>query len=234
VYNARVAVSNTMSAMNAMRASEIAYERLREDIIQWRLEPGAALGEVELAARLGVSRTPIREALLRLTAEGLVSADGGRSATVSAVSMDHIRDLYELREALETQAARLAARRRDVSVFEALKADFLHWIATADHPDGSPDGKKKTYSVGSQLDAAIDEAAGSVYLINALRELRGPLERIRHYAHGSPGRLSQATAEHLLITEAIIDRDETLAAQATGVHLHNSLTNILGSLPAGA
>jgi GntR family transcriptional regulator, rspAB operon transcriptional repressor len=214
--------------MSAMRASEIAYERLREDIIQWRLQPGAALGEVELAERLGVSRTPVREALLRLTAEGLVTTDGGRTATVSVVSLDHIRDLYELREALETQAARLAARRRDASVFQALREDFRRESAGTDPADS-----EQSYSIGAQLDAAIYKAAGSVYLINALHELRGPLERIRRYAHSSPGRLSASISEQLLIVEAIIEQDETLAAQATAVHLHNSLTDVLRSVPSG-
>ena len=213
--------------MCAMRASEIAYERLREDIIQWRLQPGAALGEVELSERLGVSRTPVREALLRLTAEGLVTTDGGRTATVTVVSLDHIRDLYELREALETQAARLAARRRDASVFEALREDFLREIGA------SHGGSEQAYSVGPQLDAAIYKAAGSVYLVNALNELRGPLERIRRYALGSPGRLSESAVEQLLILEAIIEQDETLAAQATAVHLRKSLGDVLRSVPSG-
>jgi DNA-binding GntR family transcriptional regulator len=220
-----MADSNTMSAM---RASEIAYERLREDIIQWRLQPGATLGEVELSERLGVSRTPVREALLRLTVEGLVTTDGGRTATVSVVSLDHIRDLYELREALETQAARLAARRRDLSVFQALREEFLLETAGA-----GPAGSEQSYCVGPHLDAAIYKAAGSVYLINALHELRGPLERIRRYAHSSPGRPSESTAEQLLILDAIIEGDETLAAQATAVHLHKSLTDVLRSVPSG-
>jgi DNA-binding GntR family transcriptional regulator len=214
--------------MSAMRASEIAYRRLREDIIQWRLQPGTALGEVELSERIGVSRTPVREALLRLTAEGLVTTDGGRTATVSVVSLDHIRDLYELREALETQAARLAARRRDPSVFEALREDLLRESAGTGEADS-----EQFYCVGAQLDEAIYKAAGSVYLINALHELRGPLERIRRYAHSSARRISESTAEQRLIVDAIIGQDETLAAQATAVHLHNSLNDVLRSVPSG-
>lgn len=216
--------------MSAMRSSEIAYERLREDIIQWRLQPGASLGEVELAERLGVSRTPVREALLRLTAEGLVSADGGRTATVSAVSTDHIRDLYELWEALETQAARLAARRRDAGVFEALRKSALDQVAGADHPAREADA----FSTGSSLSAAIREAAGNVYLANALHDLRGPLERIRRYSRRGPRRLSESAAEQLLIIEAIIDRNETLAVQGTAVHLHNSLAHLLRGIPPGS
>lgn len=210
-----------------MRSSEIAYERLREDIIHWRLQPGASLGEVELAERLGVSRTPIREALLRLSAEGLVSTDGGRTATVSAVSPENIRDLYELREALETQAARLAARRRDASVFEALRKKVLDELAVADLPNGS----EEPILPASQLYAAIRNAAGSVYLANALLDLRGALERVWRHGRRSPWRRTASTAEQLLIIEAIIDQDETLAAHAMAVHLHNSLAYLLSSIP---
>jgi DNA-binding GntR family transcriptional regulator len=215
--------------MSAMRSSEIAYERLREDIIHWRLRPGAALAEVELAERLGVSRTPVREALLRLTAEGLVSTDGGRTATVSAVSPDHIRDLCELWEALETQAALLAARRREASVFEALRKNVLEGLAGTGHPGAEADA----IPIGSSLFTAIREAAGNVYLANALHDLRGPLERIRRYSHRGPRRLSEYTAEQLLIIEAIIDQNETLAVQATAVHLHNSLAQLLRGIPPG-
>src|SRR5690606_27242041 len=96
----------------AVRASDVAYARLRSEIIDWQLEPGTPLSEIETAERLGVSRTPVREALARLTAEGLVSSVG-RTARVAPLSLELVIELYELREALETHAARLAARRRD-------------------------------------------------------------------------------------------------------------------------
>ena len=90
-----------------MRASETAYQLLRDEIIQWKLEPGTPLGEVETSQRLGVSRTPLREALSRLVAEGLVRTGPGRTAVVTSLSRDDIVELFELREALETQSARL-------------------------------------------------------------------------------------------------------------------------------
>ena len=73
---------------------------LREDIIEWRLPPGTVLGEVEQAERLGVSRTPLREALGRLTAEGLTRTAGGRGVVVTDISLEHIDELFELRETL--------------------------------------------------------------------------------------------------------------------------------------
>ena len=105
-----------------MRASEVAYQRLRDEIIQWHLQPGMPLGEIETAQRMGVSRTPIREALSRLAAEGLVSSGAGRTMIVAPLSPATIRHLYEYREALETQAARLAARRRAVQFVAGFRA----------------------------------------------------------------------------------------------------------------
>jgi DNA-binding GntR family transcriptional regulator len=95
-----------------MRASDRAYSALREQILDGRLEPGTVLAEVEQSTRLGVSRTPLREALARLGADGLVSAHSGRGVVVTEVSVDRVAELFEVRGALEEQAARLAARRR--------------------------------------------------------------------------------------------------------------------------
>jgi DNA-binding GntR family transcriptional regulator len=94
-----------------MRASDRAYAALREDIIEWRLLPGTVLAEVEQSERLGVSRTPLREALSRLTAEGLTTAAGGRGVVVTDISLEDIDELFELRETLECKAAALAAER---------------------------------------------------------------------------------------------------------------------------
>ncbi len=213
-----------------MRASEPAYQVLRDEIIQWKLEPGTPLGEVETSARIGVSRTPLREALSRLIAEGLVRTGPGRTAVVTSLSRDDIVELFELREALETQSARLAARRRDAATFQALRSDHL---AEAGSPR-SPGAEERPYHLADALDAAIDEAAASPYLRSALRDLRGHLARVRRSAHSNTERLARATGEHVLIVDAILAQDEALAASATSVHLHNSLASILASLPEDA
>lgn len=205
----------------AVRASDAAYERLRSEIIDWQLEPGTPLGEIETAARLGVSRTPVREALARLAAEGLVSSVG-RTARVSPLSRDLVIELYELREALETHSAKFAARRRDPHRFERILAEY--------RPGGDPE-PERPYALADELDAAIDEAADNRYIRAELAALRGQMARVRRHAHSDPERLRRATDEHLLIAEAILAGDESLAMHATAVHLHNSLAHVLGSLP---
>lgn len=212
-------------AAGRMRASDIAYSRLRGEIIDWTLAPGTPLGEIETAERLGVSRTPVREALSRLTAEGLVTS-GGRTSRVAPLSRRHIVELFELREALETQAARLAARRRHPAAFERLREAFGALSAR-----GGAHDLDRYYALASELDAAIDEAADSGALRSALRDLRGQLQRARRSSHDDRDRLDQAAREHILIVDAILAGDELLAAQATAVHLHTSLEHILASLP---
>ena len=209
-----------------MRASDQAYLTLREDIMDWRLEPGTVLAEVEQSERLGISRTPLREALGRLAADGLVVAQRGRGLIVTAVSTDNIVQLFELRQALEQQAVRLAAGRRDPSVFEALRDAFRTAPALVAGPDPE---HREYYELVSRFDSAVDDATGNPYLVGALRSLRPHLVRIRRVSRDDPARLRAAAGEHLLVAEAIADGDAELAASATQVHLHQSLRNVLAS-----
>jgi len=212
-----------------VRASDLAYQRLRDDILSWRLVPGTALSEIELAARLGVSRTPLRAALARLALEGLVDTSRGRTGIVPDMSAESVAELFELREALETQAARLAARRRDPAVFDGLAADFGRAAETL-----AASGIDAYYEVVGRFDRAIDDAVGNPAFRTALDGVRTHLVRARRMAAGNPARLLRAADEHRLICEGIRDGDEALAASATAVHLRASLTEILAALDARA
>jgi DNA-binding GntR family transcriptional regulator len=208
-----------------VRASDAAYDRLREEILHWRLLPGTALSEIDLAERLGVSRTPLRAALARLALEGLVDTSRGRTGVVSAVSATSITELFELREALETQAARLASRRRDPAVFDALVTRFSdapELLRTA--------GIDAYYALVAEFDDALDDALGNAVYRGALDGVRLHLARARRIATDNPERLVRSAEEHRLICAAIRDGDAALAASATTVHLKASLTTILDTL----
>lgn len=210
-----------------MRASELAYQRLRDDILSWRLRPGTALSEIELAEKLGVSRTPLRAALARLALEGLVDTSRGRTGIVPDVSDESVAELFELREALETHTARLAARRGDPQTFAALASDFAHAAETL-----ATSGIDAYYEVVAAFDRALDDAVANPAMRGALDGVRTHLVRARRMAADNPTRLLRAADEHRLICEAIRDRDEALAASATSVHLRASLTEILATLRA--
>jgi DNA-binding GntR family transcriptional regulator len=210
-----------------VRASERVYGALRDEIVAWRLAPGSELSEVEQAERWGVSRTPVREALGRLTSDGLAVLGKGRTLVVSDLSPVEVARLFELREALETQAARLAARRGDAEVFRALSERFAGAGALLDTDDR---GLTAYYDLVADLDAAIDEAMASPYLLRSLVGLRAHVARARRLAQDDTARLRQAAQEHRLIAEAIAEHDELLAAQATAVHLRASLAAVVTGL----
>lgn len=212
-----------------MRAGDRVYEALREEIVAGRLRPGTELSEVDQAERWGVSRTPVREALSRLRADGLAVVGRGRTLTVSDIQPADVVRLFELREALETQAARLAARRCRPEVFAALAERFATVPPPRPDDAGDPHGDGY-YGLVAELDAAVDEATDSPYLRSALAALRTHVARARRLAADNPERLRAAAGEHRLIAEAIADRDEVLAVHATAVHLRLALANVLTSL----
>lgn len=207
-----------------LRASERAYQALRDDIVEWRLAPGTILGEVEQAARLGVSRTPLREALSRLMADGLVASQSGRGLVVTDVSVDNIRELFDVRKALEVKAVRLAAVQHTGSLFADLECEFeaVPELLARDDSDRSA-----YFDLVRRFDDAVDEAVENDYLIGALNSLRTHLVRVRRLAKDNPERLAAAAREHLLIVQAIVAGDAELAAHATHVHLHHALTSAL-------
>lgn len=207
-----------------MRASDRAYSALLEQIQTGALAPGTVLGEVEQSARLGVSRTPLRTALARLTADGLVAQVSPRVTVVTGVDGDDIRALFVVRRALEETAARLAAASDRSADFAALVAAF-----DAARLDGEP-ARDAYYRLIAEFDAALDVAAANEYLTLALRTVRTHLVRVRRLARYQPERLAASVSEHRLIAAAIADGDGDLAAHATHVHLHNALTSILESL----
>lgn len=231
-----------VTAHDRMSASERAYAVLLDEIQSGALPAGRVLAEVEQAARLGVSRTPLRESLRRLAADGLVVQQSPRVTVVAPLDADDIRALFDLRRALEETSARLAAARGDRRLFAELADRFaavdLGRPDRADPAaqDGGPQDavdKDAYYALIARFDAALDTACGNDYLISALRTVRTHLVRVRRMARDKPERLSRSASEHLLIAQAIAAGDADLAAHATHVHLHNALEGILESLPEG-
>ena len=221
-----------------MRASERAYRKLRADITQWRLRPGAVLGEVDLSERLGISRTPVREAISRLVAAGLAEPAGGRGFAVSHISEDDVRKLYDLRDVLDTRAAALAAEHVNAAqrantaagvsaaTFTELAQSFAD---TAQKLSAEHTAHPGYYELIDQLDAAIDHAADNPYLTQAQASVRLRLARVRRLSTSNPDRLIAAANEHRAISEAIASGSPQLAIATTRVHLSNALKNALAS-----
>lgn len=213
--------------MPSGRASDRAYRQLHAEILDGTLPPGLGLGEVEQAARLGVSRTPLREALARLASDGLVVASGGRGVVVAEISGEDVDALFEMRTCLEAEAARLAAAH--VAAGQAPRARF---DAYADRFAAAQDALAAArvtpvvvadyYGLIHQFDEAVHAAAANGYLVEAMAVVRMHVARIRRRAGHSLDRLAASTQEHALIAEAIAAGDPQLAIHAVHIHLHRS------------
>lgn len=222
----------------ALTSADRAFETLRTQIVEGELAPGAPLAEVEQATRLGVSRTPVREAFARLIAAGLATERGPRSLVVSHIDADDVAALFDLRRALDEQAARLAAARAaadsaTAGAFTTL-ADRFRAVtpATLQADDAQRHGY---YALVAEFDAALDTAlTHSPYLAAAIASTRVHLARVRRLARDDDARLAASAAEHGAIARAIADGDGERAAAATRLHLHEALTSIHRHLPPAA
>lgn len=209
----------------SLRASDRAYATLLAEVQRGVLAPGAVIGEVEQAERLGISRTPMREAISRLVADGLVRQQSPRVLVVTGFDANDIRSLFEARRALEESVTRAAAHRGNPAVFAELATDFEQA-----RPEDGGASTDAYYALIARFDAELDIAAANSYLAQALRTVRTHLVRARGLARDNRERLSASVREHALIAAAVAAGDAELAAHATHVHLHNALTAILQSI----
>lgn len=214
-----------------MKASERAYKTLLDEIVAGDLAPGAVLGEVEQSSRLGISRTPLREALFRLHADGLLTNPTGRGAIVTDISSIRARKLFVVRMELESLAGRLAARNSDKQVFRDLSQEFGGAVETLNMEDGSI---RNYYSLNDRFDEAINASTENEYLVANLGVMRRHAARFRRVARKDLSRLVASAIETKQICDAIVDHDEERAVLATATHLKNSLDFILGSFFQGS
>jgi DNA-binding GntR family transcriptional regulator len=200
--------------------SELAYTHVRRLILSGELEPGAVLPQVSLARTIGISTTPLREALRRLKQEGLVELDAHRDARVRPLDATEARDLLELRRNLDPLAASLAAQRRtDADVDEVRAAlDGLEALST------SP--SLAQLESHHRFHAAIHRASHNALLIAVLDGLWVKTDRYRR--HGLETGRSEAeqnarATEHRLLFEAVRDGDADAAAELMHRHVETSL-----------
>lgn len=196
--------------------AESVYARLLEAIDKGELRPGDALRELDFASRLGVSRTPVREALQRLESEEiLIKRD--RSLVVALVDEKQILELYAMREALEGAAAGLAARSATEVEVEVLEQILSEEAALPD------DASDLHAAANKNFHAAIYRAANNRYLLKSLNALQNAISRLNATTFAYPGRPKRAIREHRLIYRAIADRDPSAAEQAAKQHIREAL-----------
>jgi DNA-binding GntR family transcriptional regulator len=201
---------------------------LREQILRGQFPPGGRLNEVEIANDLGVSRGPVREAMQRLARDGLVELQAHRGAFVRQLGPGEVRDLFEVRTALERTVARLAAERCSPAQREKLKA-LRETVAPAPGEDVHPDVRfQGARDIHALLAAAADNAALAAHVALVNQELR----LLRTQSGKVPDRALDAIAEHAELVDAVLSGDGARAAAAMDAHLAHALDHAVRSMSA--
>jgi DNA-binding GntR family transcriptional regulator len=206
---------------------ESAVDRLRDMIVQGVLAPGVKLNERELCERLGLSRTPLREALKVLSSEGLVELQPNRGAVVAMLTERLVREIFAVMGALEALAGELACRNMTVDQLNEIRA--LHYQMLAHHARGE---LAPYFRCNQEIHLAIVEASGNATLAANYRSLNAHVRRARYMANLSRARWDQAVGEHEKILDALGRRDATQLQVLLKNHLGAKLTVVLGALGA--
>ncbi|EKE70341.1 MULTISPECIES: GntR family transcriptional regulator [Roseobacteraceae] len=189
-----------------------AYRRLLEEIRNGVLEPGMRLREVEIAERLGLSRTPVREAMRLLEGDGLVVHQPRLGATVRALGYAEIMELYEMRAVLEGTAARLAARAAsevELSELTALNAEFAEAIGH----------QAKAAEINRQFHMILQDAAKNRFLIKSISSLQKTMMILGPTTLLDADRAQSAVGEHGRIMAALNARDGVRAEAEMRAHI---------------
>ena len=195
-------------------AADYAYAALRQAIVAGEFQPGRRMREIALSEWLGVSRTPVRQALSRLEVEGLLEVLPRAGLVVASLDDGAMAELYDMREALEGTAAHLAARNagpRDIETLESL----------VELERALPDETAVLYRHNLRFHQALHAAAHNRYLLKSLQALHDALALLGPTTLSSPERLREARREHRRIVAAIARRDPRSAEAEARAHIRN-------------
>ncbi len=187
------------------------------DIDAGRLRPGDTLDEASLAADHGVSRTPVREAFLKLETAGLILREKRKGATLFRPTLEQFLAILEVHAALEGQAAGLAARRLSVATSYRIEGAVADCAAhLADLGETEPD---RYYQLNLAFHAAVAEASGNPYLVDMIKTNARKLMAYYRARYGYAGVIERSVAEHEEIADAILARDTDRAQALMARHV---------------
>jgi DNA-binding GntR family transcriptional regulator len=215
-------------ALSPRLLHEDATERLRDMIVHGDLAPGAKLVERVLCERLGISRTPLREAIKRLASEGLVALQPNRGAIVKPLTLAAVREIFEVMGALEALAGELACRNITEGQLAEIRA--LHFEMLACHARSD---LAAYFRCNQAIHRAIVEASGNATLATTYGNLNAQVRRARYAANLSHTRWDAAVQEHEDILAALAARDGALLQRLLSEHLGAKMTAVIAAIETG-
>jgi DNA-binding GntR family transcriptional regulator len=208
---------------------EEVIDQLRDRIVQGELDPGARLNERVLCEQLGISRTPLREAIKMLATEGLVELLPNRGAIVTPLKAANIADTLSVMGALESLAGELACANASETEIAEIRA--LHFEMLAHHARGELAGY---FRYNQLIHLKIIEASGNPVLTNTYRQLNANVRRARYMANLSQERWDAAAREHEDILSALARRDAPKLKKLLAEHLAHKVASVMAALAENA
>jgi len=214
--------------MSSLALHDQVAARLRTMLVEGRIAPGAKLNERELCEQLHVSRTPLREAIKLLSAEGLVDLLPNRGAVAVKLTEADVMHSFEMLAALEGLAGELAAERISDAQIAELRA--LHYEMMASHARRDLSGY---YRLNARIHTAINEAAANPVLAQSYRAINARVQSLRFRTNQDEAKWERALAEHLQMIEALVARDAPRLRAILVGHLQAKRDTVLALLRAG-
>ena len=203
-----------LAAYRPLPRAEFVYSALKEALTNGRLQSGDRIREEEIARALSVSRTPVREALSRLSLRGLIEVAPGRGLVVARLDRQQILEIYILREIIEATATRLAAQ-------HAAAIEIGHLRDLVKEFSASETDLDRLRQINRQFHHTIYEASHNRYLVQWLNEFRDTMALLPYTTYAASERFRSALDEHSMIVEAIEARDAEAAERAARLHVRN-------------
>lgn len=204
---------------------ELVCETIRQAIIEGTFSPGERLMEIQLADEMGVSRTPVREAIRKLELEGFVVMIPRRGTYVADISIKDITEIYEIRTCLDVLAAGLAAERitdDELETLNRLLVEIGQHIAD--------NNMEKIVEVDTAFHDILYQASRNERLCVIINNLREQLTGIRGRSMSYPGRLVETMDEHRSLVDCIAARNVEAAQNAARIHIENAEHTLMKSL----
>ncbi len=195
---------------------DVVFKTLRQGILTGELKPGERLMEIHLANKLGVSRTPIREAIRKLELEGLVTMIPRRGAEVAQITVKGLKDVLEVRKALDALAAELACERITEEEMQALKHACDHFEQVTKTKDAT-----KIAKADVKLHDIIVRATGNERLLQLVNNLAEQMYRFRFEHIKDATQHERLIGEHRKIYDSIVARDKSKASMMVKEHIDN-------------
>ena len=199
--------------------------RLRHMVVEGRIEPGAKLNERELCGLLAVSRTPLREAIKMLAAEGLVQLLPNRGAIAVALSAADIQHTFEVMAGIEGQSGELAAQRITATELREIKALHFEMLAAFTRAD-----LPAYYRLNAQIHTAINSAAKNPVLAETYRQLNARLQALRFRSNQDGDKWQAAVHEHESMIDALERRDAARLRQILITHLEHKRDVVMAQM----